>query len=124
MAQRLVRVLCEECKQEDTSDRVNALKKRIEVLRDTKIYKATGCRNCRMTGYTGRHALFELMTMSPAVREILLRNGSSIEIKDAARREGMRTLLEDGWRLVDEGITTPSEVLRVSKDEDAAYATE
>ena len=124
MAQRLVRVLCEECKQEDTSDRVNALKKRIEVLRDTKIYKAVGCRNCRMTGYTGRHALFELMTMSPAVREILLRNGSSIEIKDAARREGMRTLLEDGWRLVDEGITTPAEVLRVSKDEDAAYATE
>ena len=124
LAQRLVRVLCGECKQEDTSDRANALRKRVEALRDTRIYKGTGCRACRMTGYTGRHALFELMSMSPAVREILLRNGSSMEIKDAARREGMRTLLEDGWRLVQNGTTTPSEVLRVSKDEDAAYALE
>jgi len=48
----------------------------------------------------------------------LLRGGSSIEIKDVARSEGMRTLLEDGWRLVNAGVTTPAEVLRVSKDED------
>ena len=124
LAQRLVRVLCNECKQEDTSHRVDSLRKRVEVLREAKIYSAVGCRACRMTGFTGRHALFELMSMSPAVREILLRSGSSVEIKDAARREGMRTLLEDGWRLVQEGLTTPAEVLRVSKDEDAAYAAE
>jgi general secretion pathway protein E len=47
----------------------------------------------------------------------LLSGSSSVAIKEIARREGMRTLLEDGWRLVREGITTPSEVLRVSKDE-------
>lgn len=70
-----------------------------------------------MTGYTGRRAIFELMTMSGPIRTILLRAGSSIEIKDAARREGMKTLIEDGWRLVRDGVTTPSEVLRVSKDE-------
>jgi len=124
MAQRLVRVLCKECREEDNGSRTNALRDRVEALKGSKIYRAVGCKECRMTGYTGRQALFELMTMTPAIREILLRSGSSVEIKNAARREGMRTLLEDGWRLVCAGITTPSEVLRVSKDEDSAYATE
>ncbi len=73
-----------------------------------------------MTGYSGRQALFELMTMSPAIRQVLLRGGSSLETKDVARREGMKTLVEDGWRLVCAGVTTPAEVLRVSKEEDAA----
>jgi general secretion pathway protein E len=57
------------------------------------------------------------MTISPDIRQILLRGGSSVEIKEAARREGMKTLLEDGWRVVHDGVTTPAEVLRVSKDE-------
>jgi len=65
----------------------------------------------------GRRAVFELMTMSGPIRTILLRGGSSVEIKDTAKREGMKTLIEDGWRLVCEGVTTPAEVLRVSKDE-------
>lgn len=124
MAQRLVRVLCPNCKQVDDSDRVKALRDRVEALQETAIYRNVGCKACRMTGYTGRHALFELMTMSPAIREILQRNGSSVEIKTVARREGMHTLIEDGWRLVRDGTTTPAEVLRVSKDEDASFATE
>lgn len=123
MAQRLVRVLCTECKEEDTSTRTNALRDRVEALKGAKIFRAVGCKACRMTGYTGRQALFELMTMSPAIREVLLRSGSSVEIKDTARREGMRMLVEDGWRVVCNGITTPSEVLRVSKDENTALAT-
>ena len=57
--------------------------------------------------------------MSPGIRQVLLRGGSSLETKEVARREGMRTLVEDGWRLVREGVTTPAEVLRVSKEEDA-----
>jgi general secretion pathway protein E/type IV pilus assembly protein PilB len=117
IAQRLVRVLCEDCKEPDTTARTAALRERVEALRYATIYSAKGCRNCRMTGYTGRRAVFELMTLSTSIREILLRGGSSIEIKNAARREGMRTLLEDGWRVVKEGVTTPAEVLRVSKDE-------
>ncbi len=124
MAQRLVRVLCPECKDEDTSPRTNALRDRVEALKGAKIFRAVGCKACRMTGYTGRQALFELMTMSAAIREVLLRNGSSVEIKDTARREGMRMLVEDGWRVVCNGITTPSEVLRVSKDESAVLATQ
>jgi general secretion pathway protein E/type IV pilus assembly protein PilB len=117
IAQRLVRVLCEDCKEEDNTARTVALKERVESLRYARTFKAVGCKNCRMTGYTGRRAIFELMTMSGPIRTILLRGGSSIEIKDAARREGMKSLIEDGWRLVKDGVTTPSEVLRVSKDE-------
>jgi general secretion pathway protein E/type IV pilus assembly protein PilB len=123
MAQRLVRVLCEECKEEDTSARTAALRDRIGALPGVKIYRTEGCKACRMTGYSGRRALFELMVLSSKIREVLLRGGSSGEIKEVARAEGMRSLIEDGWRLVRMGVTTPAEVLRVSKDEgDIAFA--
>lgn len=117
MAQRLVRVLCPECKEPDQSARTAALRERVPALREAPIFRAQGCKSCRMTGFTGRRAIFELMTMSAATRAVLLRGGSSLEVKEIARREGMRTLIEDGWRVVGEGTTTPSEVLRVSKDE-------
>jgi len=117
IAQRLVRVLCEDCKAADITARTLALRDRVPALQGSTIYRSTGCKNCRMTGYTGRLAVFELMSISPAIRTILLRGGSSVEIKDVARKEGMKTLLEDGWRRVRDGVTTPSEVLRVSKDE-------
>ena len=64
-----------------------------------------------------RRAIFELMTVTGEVRRALLRGASSVEIKEQARRDGMRTLIEDGWRLVCEGTTSPAEVMRVSKDE-------
>ena len=118
MAQRLVRVLCPECKVEDTTLRTRELRDRMPPLQGAFIYKSVGCKHCRMTGFTGRQALFELMTMSPAIRQVLLRGGSSLETKEVARREGMKTLIEDGWRLVHNGTTTPAEVLRVSKEED------
>jgi type II secretion system protein E len=117
LAQRLVRVLCPKCKTEDGSERVQALRERVEVLREGTLYRAVGCRACRQTGYTGRRALFEVMAMTPEIRQLLLRSASSGEIKEVARRDGMSTLTEDGWRLVREGVTTPDEVLRVSKDE-------
>ncbi|MCX6966200.1 MAG: ATPase, T2SS/T4P/T4SS family, partial [Verrucomicrobia bacterium] len=124
MAQRLVRVLCPTCKEIDRSERTQALRDRVEALSKSTIYHAVGCKECRMTGYTGRQALFELMTITPPIRQVLLRGGSSVEIKEIARRDGMRTLLEDGWRIVSDGATTPAEVLRVSKDENAAFASE
>jgi type II secretion system protein E len=119
LAQRLVRVLCPKCKQEDASERVESLRERIESLRATTFYRANGCRACRQTGFHGRRALFEMMAMTPEIRQLLLRSASSGEIKEVARREGMRTLTEDGWRVVEEGATTVDEVLRVSKDEGA-----
>ncbi len=120
MAQRLVRKLCPECKRPDTTVRTRELRENIPALREVEIFAAVGCKHCRTTGYSGRQAVFELMSMSPDIRKVLLRGGSSLEVKEVARKEGMHTLIEDGWRLVREGITTPSEVMRVSKDEDAA----
>ncbi len=123
IAQRLVRVLCNACKDVDVSERTRALAGRVGALGGATIFRAVGCKECRLTGYTGRRAIFELMTMSTGTRQVLLRGGSSIEMKEIAKKEGMHTLIEDGWRLVRDGVTTPAEVLRVSKDEaDAGFA--
>jgi general secretion pathway protein E/type IV pilus assembly protein PilB len=122
LAQRLVRVLCPQCKATDLTARTEALRARVPALKDAVIYKATGCGACRMTGYAGRQALFELMGMSASIRTVLLRGGSSLEVKEAARKEGMRTLIDDGWRMVKLGVTTPSEVLRVSKEDDVSFS--
>ena len=117
MAQRLVRVLCKHCKQEDTTPTTLALKTQLGFPKDTVVYKAVGCRECRNTGYHGRRAIFEWMDTSNEIRQLILRNASSGEIGVAARRGGMRTLADDGWRLVRTGVTTAQEVLRVTKDQ-------
>ena len=117
LAQRLVRVLCPHCKQEDTTPTTLALKTQLGFPKDTVVYHAVGCRECRNTGYHGRRAIFEWMDTSNEIRQLILRNASSGEIGVAARRGGMRTLADDGWRLVRAGVTTAQEVLRVTKDQ-------
>ncbi len=117
IAQRLVRVLCPHCKVEDHSERTHALKKRLGLPEDQSIYKEVGCDECRHTGFHGRRAVFEMMSMNNEIRGMVLREHSSGEIRQAAYRAGMKSLSDDGWRLVSEGITTVQEVLRVTKDE-------
>jgi type II secretion system protein E len=117
LAQRLVRLLCKHCKQADTSATTAAMKAQIGIPPETPVYRAVGCRECRNTGYHGRHAIFEWMDIDNPLRELVLKNVSSGEIAAQARRSGLRTLNEDGWRLVRAGITTPEEVLRVTKDQ-------
>ncbi len=117
LAQRLVRVLCAHCKQEDTSPTAQAFKAQLELPGDVAIYRALGCRECRQTGYHGRRAIFEWMDSNNEIRQLILKNSSSDIIREAARRAGMRTLADDGWRLVRQGVTTPEEVLRVTKDQ-------
>jgi type II secretory ATPase GspE/PulE/Tfp pilus assembly ATPase PilB-like protein len=117
LAQRLVRVLCSHCKQEDKSAAALALKTQIGIPFNTPIYAAVGCRECRQTGYHGRRAIFEWMDSNSEIRQLILKNSSSDQLREAARRKGMRTLSEDGWRLVRLGVTTAEEVLRVTKDQ-------
>ncbi len=117
LAQRLVRVLCKHCKQPDTSPTTQALKPQVGISPETTVFRAVGCRECRNTGYHGRHAIFEWMDVDNDVRQLVLKNSSAGEIADVARKNGLRTLSEDGWRLVRLGITTPEEVLRVTKDQ-------
>lgn len=117
LAQRLVRVLCSQCKQEDASPAAQALKAQLEMPPETRIFHATGCRECRQTGYHGRRAIFEWMDTDNELRRLILKSVSSDVLREAARRAGMRSLAEDGWRLVQLGVTTPEEVLRVTKEQ-------
>jgi type II secretion system protein E len=117
LAQRLVRLLCPACKVEDTSPTTAAYKEQVGIARDVKVYRAVGCGECRNTGYHGRHAIFEWMDMNNEIRQLVLKNASSVQIREAAVREGMRSLSDDGWRLIGQGLTTVDEVTRVTKDQ-------
>ena len=118
MAQRLVRRLCPACKtpsrprQEDLPDDFPW----DEYLADGRpLYKPAGCRKCREVGFAGRQGIFELCVTSDAVRQLAHDRASSWEIRKAALADGMRTLRQDAWLKVLDGITTVDEVLRVTK---------
>ena len=123
LAQRLVRVLCKHCKQEDHSPTAQAFKAQMGIPANTTIYRSVGCRECRNTGFYGRHAIFEWMDSDDEIRRLILKTASTDQIRDAARRTGMCTLAEDGWRLVRMGITTVDEVLSVTTAKEVARST-
>ncbi len=120
LAQRLVRVLCVHCKQPDDSATAHAFKAKLGIPQDTMLYKSVGCRECRNTGFHGRQAIFEWMDTNPEIRQLILQNTSSDVLREAARRAGMRSLAEDGWRLVRKGMTTVEEVLSVTTAKEVA----
>jgi type II secretory ATPase GspE/PulE/Tfp pilus assembly ATPase PilB-like protein len=117
LAQRLVRVLCPECKVEDDSPTTAALKQQVGIAPSVKVYRGVGCQACRNTGYHGRHGIFEWMDLNNEIRQMVLKSSSSGEMREVAVRNGMRSLSDDGWRLIGMGITTPEEVMRVAKDQ-------
>jgi general secretion pathway protein E/type IV pilus assembly protein PilB len=123
LAQRLVRVLCPHCKRADHSPTAQALKEKLGIPANVTIYRSTGCRECRNTGFFGRHAIFEWMDSNSEIRQLVLKNASSDQIRDVARRAGMKTLAEDGWRLVRMGITTVEEVLSVTTAKEVEQTT-
>jgi general secretion pathway protein E/type IV pilus assembly protein PilB len=123
LAQRLVRVLCKHCKQPDDTPTARALKSQLGIPANTTIYKSVGCRDCRNTGFFGRHAIFEWMDSDNEIRQLVLKSASTDQIRDAARKQGMKTLAEDGWRLVRQGVTTVEEVLSVTTAKEVARTT-
>src|SRR6266481_3877913 len=123
LAQRLVRVLCKQCKQEDHSPAAQAFKVQVGIPANATIYRSVGCRECRQTGFHGRQAIFEWMDSDNEIRQLILKNVSSDVLREAARRAGMRTLADDGWRLVRQGITTAEEVLSVTTAKEVAATT-
>jgi len=92
LAQRLVRVLCKQCKVVDDSPTAQIFKARLGIPASHPTYRSVGCRECRNTGFHGRHAIYEWMDSSNEIRQLILRNASTDEIRDAGRRDGMRTL--------------------------------
>jgi len=117
LAQRLIRLICTECRQELPEQEVAQLKERYGDLIPDKLYKGIGCKCCQGTGYAGRKGIFEQMVVSEEIRTLLLKNASPRDIRIQAMKEGMKSLRQDVMRYLHSGQTTMDEVLRVTKDE-------
>ncbi|MGH2272066.1 GspE/PulE family protein [Anaerohalosphaeraceae bacterium U12dextr] len=120
MAQRLVRVICKECKMLDPHPDPHYLRLMNitpEDLRKHPIYKGAGCPRCSGTGYKGRIAIFEMLEMNNQIRELAFTRAPTSALRKAALASGMRSLLEDGRLKVFKGVTTPEEVSRVTQAE-------
>ncbi len=114
MAQRLVRTICTNCKEEYRPD-PEKLPADLKFQPGEVFYRGAGCKKCHNTGYYGRAGLFELMLATEPVREKIMARVASSHILNAAREGGLRLLREDGWIKVRAGITTPEEVMRCTK---------
>ncbi|HEX8914953.1 MAG TPA: GspE/PulE family protein, partial [Humisphaera sp.] len=119
-AQRLVRLICKHCKEEVPRDEYRRLKAQLGDEVPAKLFRGKGCRNCQNQGYRGRQGVFEMMPVTDEVRSLILARSSSRDIRHEAIRQGMKSLREDGWRLIGEGRTTVDEVMRMTKDEEFA----
>jgi type II secretory ATPase GspE/PulE/Tfp pilus assembly ATPase PilB-like protein len=120
VAQRLVRTICPHCKAPAAVDPklVRGFAPEIDPG-SVQLFRGTGCERCRLSGYRGRTAIYEIIVMSDRIRELVQARSPAQEIKRAARQEGMRTLRQAGWEKVLAGLTTMDEVIRVSQDEKA-----
>jgi type IV pilus assembly protein PilB len=115
IAQRLARRICPNCKEpyKYPEELLMRFGTDLSELNGKELYRGRGCENCRYTGYRGRIGIFEVFVMNTEIADLILRRAPISEIRDAAVASGMTTLLQDGWRKVLAGITTPQEVLRV-----------
>jgi type II secretory ATPase GspE/PulE/Tfp pilus assembly ATPase PilB-like protein len=120
MSQRLVRVLCQHCRQPVALEA--DVRRKIQLLAaqggyalpdGCTFYHGVGCEQCSGRGFRGRMGIFELLEMTPAIRSVFLKETSVEEITQLGVREGMHTMLADGLRKAAEGWTTVEEVLRV-----------
>jgi len=118
VAQRLVRVICKECKQEVPESENKLIREEFGALVPPVLYKGVGCRNCQGTGYRGRQGIFEMMAISNELRSMILERVPSHHLRQVAIKEGMISLRTDGWRIVRDGRTTVDEVIRNTKDEE------
>jgi len=123
IAQRLIRLICPDCKYEDNAAPIE-LKKLIardlglKRTEEVRIFRGKGCQNCNFTGFFGRTAIYEIIVIDDVIKELILKKTTSGQIKKAAILRGMRTLSQDGWRKTISGLTTPEEVMRVTSAEE------
>ena len=120
MAQRLVRVICDNCKVIDENPNqyhLQLLGIDQEDIEKHLIYKGTGCDQCQNTGFKGRLGIFEMVEMNNELRELAFTKAPATELKKAAIASGMRTLMDDGKIKIFRGVTTPEEVARIAQTE-------
>ncbi len=116
LAQRLVRVICAACKTRVSPDDklIRTMNLTDKELLNMDFFIGKGCEDCRHTGFKGRTAIFEYLCVDDDIRKEIISDSSTEKIKKTAVKKGMTTLRRDGWRKVTQGITTISEVLRVT----------
>ncbi|MCP4715228.1 MAG: type II secretion system ATPase GspE [Deltaproteobacteria bacterium] len=119
MAQRLVRVICPHCREEfaPSAETLQEMELDARSAEGLSLARGTGCDQCAGTGYQGRQGIYELLTVTDTVRELILSQADSMALKEAARKDGMQTLREAGWNKVREQKTTGAEVIRVTQVE-------
>jgi len=110
LAQRLVRVICPNCK-----EKYSPSQEELKYINIPHLFRGRGCERCQGTGYLGRTGIFELLVVDDAIRQMISERADSMSIKNLALSKGMRPLRADGFRKVAEGITTIGEVLRVTQ---------
>src|SRR6185369_6214223 len=116
LAQRLGRKICSECKEpvEGHEEQLVPLGHVSQGLGKVTFYKGRGCQTCNFTGMKGRVAIYEVMPITEELRELVLKDASTAEIREMAQRQGMKTLRQAGLQKVLEGTTTAAEILRVT----------
>lgn len=112
MAQRLVRTICNECKEQYEPHEVPSDFPHNGV--PVRLWHGRGCRACRQSGFRGRTGIYELMVTGDTIRDLVVQRINASVIRKQALKEGMITLRQDGWRKVQQGITTIDEVARVT----------
>jgi len=121
LAQRLIRKICPHCKEliKLSNQTLDKLGPEFEhILPSNETFEGKGCENCNQTGYRGRIGIYELLLVQEEIHNMILQKTSSISIKEKARSLGMVTLRENGWEKVKAGITTVSELYRVTLEEE------
>ena len=115
MAQRLIRVLCTQCKQPEELDLEawNRLVAPVKIKPPNRIFKPVGCEECRHTGYFGRIGIYESLTVDTSIRQLITANADLESIRSAALAQGMRSLRISGAQKIAEGVTTLSEIFSV-----------
>ena len=117
LAQRLVRRICQACREPDAPSPADLLALGVSADYPGKLFRGRGCAECRGTGYRGRTGIYELFDITEEVRSLTLRRVSTREIRRHAIENGMVTLRLDGWAKAQEGVTTVDEVLRVTQED-------
>ncbi|MBU4343320.1 MAG: Flp pilus assembly complex ATPase component TadA [Candidatus Omnitrophica bacterium] len=119
VAQRLVRLICPNCKVEKKPDKdiLKGFGIKEKNINKVTIFEGKGCESCKFTGYRGRTGIYEFLLMHEEIRELVLHRSSADQIKKKALELGMRTLRMDGWEKVKKGLTTIDEIIRVTEED-------
>jgi len=116
MAQRLIRVVCEHCKEPYEPSRALIDKWGIKDKRNIRLYRGKGCEHCKGTGFRGRSGIFELMSVDDEIREMIISGASTVSLRKKCQSKGMKLLSEDGLLKALTGVTTIEEIARVCED--------